>query len=113
MITTALFIYLLFPVTFLFYTSVMSLRLAKKENKLTGAAKFFGYQILFVGLIVDVIFNVVIGTISFLELPKEALFTGRCERWLTSETWRGKVARWYCSQLLNPFDQGHCGEYKK
>lgn len=105
---TLLILYSLFPLTFLFYTSVMALRLAKKENKLTGAAKFFGYQLLFVGLIVDVIFNWVIGTISFLEFPKEALFTGRCERWLHDTTWRGKVARWYCRELLDPFDKDHC-----
>jgi len=86
----------------------MALRLAKNENKLTGASKFFGYQILFVGLIVDVAFNWIIGTIVFLEVPKETLFTGRCERWLYDRTWRGAVARWFCSQLLNPFDKDHC-----
>lgn len=113
MIYTLIFLYLLFPITLLFYTSVMAFRLAKKENKLTGASKFFGYQILFVGLIIDVIFNVIIGTMVFLELPKEALFTGRCERWLHNEEWRGKVARWFCRELLNVFDKDHCGEYKK
>ena len=93
--------------TWIFYGAIMHLR----ENKeaLTGSAKFFGFQVLFIGVILDALFNVIIGTISFAEIPHEALFTARCDRWLKSETWRGKLARYFCSQLLDPLQTGgHC-----
>lgn len=103
-------VYLLTLSTWLFYLAIMRLRAAREEGKLNGISKFFGYQLLIPGLLLDTAFNWVVGTISFFEMPKEFLFTARCSRWLSSETWRGKVARFYCHQLLDPFDLNgrHC-----
>ena len=93
--------------TYIFYLAIMSLR--KNKDKLTGASKVFGYQILFGGVMLDTLFNWTVGSLSFWEFPREFLFTARCDRWLRSETKRGKVARFYCIQLLDPFDiNGHC-----
>lgn len=106
-----LWLYALTLGTWLFYLAIMRLRQAREDGKLTGTSKFFGYQLLIPGLVLDTLFNWIVGTICFAEIPKEFLFTARCERWLNSDTWRGSVARFFCRQLLDPFDMGgrHCG----
>ena len=103
-------LYLLTVFTWVFYLAIMRLREAQTAGALTGSAKFFGYQILIPGLLLDTLFNWLVGTISFAEIPHEFLFTARCDRWLKSDTWRGKVANFYCHQLLDPFDISgvHC-----
>jgi hypothetical protein len=87
------------------------LHLMEHKQSLTGAAKFFGYQVAALGIARDFLVNMIIGTIFFLELPHELLFTHRCDRWLGSATWRGRLARFFCSQLLDPF--GINGEHCK
>lgn len=104
----ALIIYLAMAVMWLQYLAVMNLDGNRK--KLTLIAKLWAYPILLVGLVSDVLFNFTIGTTSFLEWPEEFLFTTRCKRHLHSTTWRGRVARWFCHNFLDPFDPdgGHC-----
>jgi hypothetical protein len=100
----------LFYITFALYLTMMHLKSARDHGKLTTASKFFGYPLLIIGLIVDVIFNVVAGTIMFIEIPKEFLFTTRVSRLNDGTDWRGKLANWFCEQLLDPFDPAgkHC-----
>lgn len=57
-------------------------------------------------LVLDVAWNVVIGTVNFVELPRELLFTSRVARHMASDGWRGKVASWWREQL-NQIDPGH------
>lgn len=90
------------------YLSVMHLKAARDAGRLTPAAKVLGYPWLAVGLLLDVIFNAVVGTLAFLEPPREWLFTSRVSRWNDRPGWRGDLARWFCSELLDPFDAGHC-----
>jgi hypothetical protein len=97
--------------TWVFYLAIMNLDRNKK--KLTVWAKVFGYPVLLVGLVLDVLFNAVIGSVLFLELPRldlgEWLFSGRVSRWNASKYWRGDMARFFCSNFLDPFDEGgHC-----
>ena len=106
--------YLLFYVTSIYYLAVMKLNdykntQEKRGLKVSTTIKFVAYPILIPGLIIDTVFNVVLGTIIFWEPPKEALFTARCDRWLSDSGWRGRRARWWCSEMLDPFDDGsHC-----
>lgn len=66
------------------------------------------------GVTLDIAFNVVAGSLMYLELPHEFMFTNRCKRWVavsddeTSELWlyRRTVARWWQRQL-NQIDPGH------
>ena len=64
-------------------------------------------------MLLDVTLNVTIGSVGFLELPpvhkKEWLLTDRLQRHMVNDNWRGTVARWVCSHLLDPYqDGGHC-----
>lgn len=101
-------------VTWIFYLAVMHLkeerdRLKAEGKEFTTSQKIFGYPIIFIGLIVDVFLNMTAGTILFIEIPKEILFTGRVSRWNDTGGWRGDLARWFCSTLLDPFEKGgHC-----
>lgn len=91
------------------YLSVMHLKAARDAGRLTPAAKVLGYPWLAVGLLLDVVFNVVVGSLLFAELPREFLFTTRVSRLNDRPGRRGDLARWFCSQLLDPFDAGgHC-----
>lgn len=101
---------LLMPVMWVLYLAVMHLDTARRRKALTPAAKVVGYPILFVGLAFDVLFNLWWGSIMFVELPREWLFTDRVSRWNDDNGWRGTIAKWICSELLDPFDPRgrHC-----
>lgn len=91
------------------YLSVMNLMRVKET--LTTETKFFAYPLAAVGVIADFLYNVVIGTVLFLELPQEYLLTKRLQRHLERDNWRGAISRWLCRHLLDPFDPkgSHCG----
>ena len=78
----------------------------------------FGWFVI-VFLIMDFITNTICGTILFLELPQwtlhpitnsEVLLTARLSRWMTSNSWRGRIANWICKTLLDPLSPNgpHC-----
>jgi len=100
--------YLTFIATWIFYLAVMVLR--RHKDELTGVARFFGWQVLFVGALLDAFLNVVIATMFFLEPPREWLLTDRLKRHISADTWRGKLSRWVCFHLLDKFDPSgrHC-----
>ncbi len=66
--------------------------------------------------IFDVLFNVVYGSIGFLQLPrfKQLTLTARLKNILLSgdfqETeWRFKVALFVCKKMISPWEWNHCG----
>ena len=66
----------------------------------------FGYPL-------DLIYNTLLGTVLFLEVPWTEnfnpltwTFTGRIKRWVKDGGLRGRQARWW-RDMLNPFDVGH------
>lgn len=105
-----LYFLLLLPAVWTFYLAVMHLDTARKRGSLTTASKVIGYPILYVGLVLDMLFNALWGSLLFLEPPKEWLFTARVSRWNDNDGWRGAIARWICEELLDPFDPRgqHC-----
>lgn len=100
--------YLAFAAMWLQYLAVMNLK--ENRSKLTVAAKLWAYPMLWIGLLSDALFNFVIGTAVYIELPREILFTSRCNRHLGDSGWRGTVARWFCRNFMDPFDPAgrHC-----
>lgn len=92
------------------YLSVMNLMRVK--DTLTLETKVFAYPLAFVGVVADALYNVVVGTVLFLELPQEWLLTKRLKRHLEDDSFRGVIARWLCRHLLDPFDPKgtHCGK---
>ena len=63
--------------------------------------------------VIDVVFNFTFGSILFLQLP---YINGHWYQTLsmrmaynkTQTGWRSKIASFVCSNLLDPFAQGHC-----
>jgi hypothetical protein len=93
------------------YLAVMHLDTARRQGRLTPAAKAIGYPLLYFGLLLDGVVNVVHGTIVFAELPREWTTSRRLARWAAvDDDWRGDLARWICAELLDPFDPDgrHC-----
>jgi hypothetical protein len=110
-VVTAAFIgaFLLFTL----YLSYCTLRVAYDNGKLAAAPKIVQagcWGIFIIALVLDVIFNVTVGTVVFFELPeiRRLTFTMRCKKWMTNDSWRGRIARWVCDGWLNPFEAGHC-----
>lgn len=67
-------------VTWGVYLSIMQLKYARDKGTLTLGSKIFVYPWLVFWLALDIAFNLVIGTILFLEPPREVLFTSRVSR---------------------------------
>ncbi len=95
------------------YLSVMNLMRVKET--LSTETKFFAYPLAAVGVIADFLYNIVIGTVLFLEPPREWLLTARLKRHLGEDGYKGNLARWLCRHLLDPFDPKgtHCGQKPK
>ena len=92
------------------YLSVMSLMRVKEI--LSWETKLFAYPLAAIGVISDFLYNITIGTVLFLELPREYLLTKRLKRHLNDDDFQGSIARWLCRHLLDPFDPKgtHCGK---
>jgi hypothetical protein len=108
MIATILFYPLLAVATWIFFLAIMDVKKARDAGRLTRAAKLIAYPILGIGYVLDFSFNVT-SSVLFLELPREWLFTARVSRHIQNSGWRSTLARWFCENLLNPFDENHCG----
>lgn len=87
-----------------FYLAVMSLKRAKDAGILTRTAAVFGYPVLYIGLLLDMLVNVLVMTLVLLEWPRELLVTSRLQRHNRYDTgWRKNFASW-AAPLLDPFD---------
>ncbi len=98
---------------FTFYLSYCALNVAYKSGKLATTpllVRAVCWSIFIVALTLDVLFNVTVGTLAFLELPelRRLTFTMRCKKHMHDMGWRGDIARWVCHGWLNPFEDGHC-----
>jgi len=91
--------------TWLFYLAVMNLQRAKDAGTISRVALFFGYPLLFTGLVLDTLLNMTVCTVMFLDLPREMLVTSRLKRYNETDTgWRKKLALWWAHNLLDVFD---------
>ena len=108
-------------VIWLFFASAMALK-NKIEDKSKGVNIAFD---LFVGLpfvILDLIFNIIFGTVWYLRLPdfKGAryhlpLFTHRLRSSLGDDpvdSWRFKTSYFVCAYMVEPHDWGHCSLHR-
>lgn len=114
---TALYVLLSWIVATFFtwgmYLSVMNLMRAK--DQLSTETKIFAYPLAAVGVFADFAYNVVFGSILFLEPPREWLLTARLKRHLGEDGYKGNLSRWLCRHLLDPFDPKgtHCGKKRE
>lgn len=97
-------------VCWVWFLAVM--QLAAKRDQLHSVVLALATLVLWIGLVLDFILTVVVGTLIFLSWPREWKFTDRLKRHLMRESadWRYREARWICDRLLNPFDPKgrHC-----
>lgn len=92
------------------FLAVMNLGQTKREGKLVGFAQYAGYTVFAVGLVVDLVVQVLVATVLWLELPKELTVSGRVARLCgNGDGWRRDLALWFRKVLLAPFDRsgGH------
>lgn len=107
---TALYI-LLFSVLaiwplWVIYVAVMRLQMVRDTVGLTLGQKILGYPALAVGLLLDGIVNVIVGSILLLEPPWEWTLSARLWRLSNdeTETWRRRCALWIRKELLDSID---------
>lgn len=118
---TILTSYVLFGITYIFYCAVMKIR--DVWDELHIVIKVLVIPFAFAGLMLDVVVNLVVGSLLSLadphidirrgyiifELPHEFLFTARLKRWKNaSGTRRQRIANFLCDRGLNPIDPHHC-----
>ncbi len=101
--------YALALATWLFYLAVM--HLLPHKDKLHPVAKAHAIVLGGIALALDVLLNVIVGTLAFAKLPQDWLLTNRLRRYLHDESeaaWRRKLAGWICESLLDQFDPSGC-----
>lgn len=88
------------------YVAVMHAKAVHERGELTIYWRVMLLPLAVVGLLLDVAFNLTFGTLMFRELPRELLFTARCQRHVRGVGRRRPLALWWARQL-NQFDPGH------
>jgi len=92
----------------IFYLAIMNLKKAKEAGTMTPVAKFCGYSIVIPGYILDILVNIFIGSILFLEFPnyKRLTLSARMDYLYVpgSISWRSRLADWLARNLLNTYD---------
>lgn len=108
MVTVA-YCLLTFWMLWVFYLAMMSLWRAQRAGTIGRVAFIPGYFTLLIGVLLDVLVNVTLMSIVFLELPSQWLVTQRLKYHnLHGQGWRQRLARWVCKNLLDAFDPTGC-----
>lgn len=98
-----------FYILWVFYLAVMNLKRSRDDGSLTRTAYLLGQPILYLGLLIDFLVNVIVLTVLFLEFPKEYLVTSRLSRHIhDSSGYRLTLAKWFCRNLMDTFDPSGC-----
>lgn len=91
----------------LLFLAVMALQW--KWRELSLPVRTLAAPAVLVALLLDVLFNVTIGTVLFLDLPRQWTFSQRIGSYKRRIDWRAPLAHWICANLLDPFEAGgHC-----
>jgi hypothetical protein len=104
------FIYVATVITWGHYLMIMALKRARNAGRLTIWARICALPFAIPALPIDVLYNWTVGTILFLDIPREFLFTTRVSRLNNRSDWRGRLAKKFCYNLLDPYDPAgrHC-----
>lgn len=92
------------------YILVMGLYRAHLDKRLNRVTYALAIPALVIGYAMDVLANLTVASIVFLEPPRELLVTSRLKRHIAKGGWRGEKANWICTHLLDYFDPtgNHC-----
>ena len=96
------------------FANVMTLK--KHQHRIPKYAQYalapIWLPMLVIGYIVDVAFNIIYGTVLFMELPRHWTLSERLREILIVEkpyTYKWKLAYFFCHYLIEPWDKNHCG----
>ncbi len=92
-------------VLWLHFVACMRLKMVRDAGLLTTPMKVFGYPVLAMGLVIDFFVNICVGTVLFLELPREYTLSARLWR-LSNDapSWRQRIALAIRTGLLDNVD---------
>lgn len=85
------------------FVVVMTMRQLRDVGRLSPFMVNVGISISVIGLVWDVLCNILIVSILFLEFPWEATVSARLRRLVGDKSWRGLLARWFATVTMNPF----------
>ena len=105
----ALYILIDLWIFFILYVASMGMIRAHHEGKLNWLLWILCLPFVVLSWVIDVIHNLTLFSVIFLELPKELTVTDRLKSHYKEHTFRGKLSRWIGNTLLNPFD--HTGNH--
>lgn len=92
-------------VLWVIFTAMMRLKQVRDAGKLTLAMKVLGYPVLFLGLAIDLFLNVTLGSLLFVEFPREMTLSERLWRHSQESTgYRQKLALLVRVNLLDAID---------
>lgn len=93
------------------YVLVMGIYRAHLAKRLTAVTLCLSAPFIVAGYLMDVVANVTVASLVFLEPPRELLVTSRLQRYVAQKNgWRFRIADWICNHLLDVFDPSgnHC-----
>ena len=96
---------LLLPATWVVYLAIMNLMRVRDTVGLSIAAERCGKALLYFGLFLDFLCNVLTCTLIFRDIPRDFLVTSRLQRYVDGpEGWRKDRAIWWAENMLDSFD---------
>lgn len=98
------------------FVVVMTMAQLRGAGRLSQLMIDVGLSMVAVGLVWDVLCNIFIASVVFLELPLEATVSARLHRLVATDGWRAKLAIWFAEVTMNPFcpvDKPHIPVPKK
>jgi len=110
-------LYLIGATFLLWFLFATLMRIRDKRDKFTRRAWQYwaytipGWLVLLVGYPYDIFYNLTWATLLFMQPPRagEWTFTARLQRLVRDRiSWRGRLARFFCHYLIEPWDAGHC-----
>lgn len=93
------------------YVLVMGIYRAHLAKRLTPVALALSLPFVALGYVMDVLANITIASVVFIELPQETLVTDRLKRHIDhGNGWRQALASYVCDHMLDMFDPSgnHC-----
>lgn len=104
----ALIVYASLLVFYVLY--IAAINIYRDWDTLAPWVQAVAFAPLVIMVMVDMVMQLTLATLVFLDWPREFMVTQRLARYRTTTGWRKTVADAICTQALNPFDptRKHC-----
>lgn len=81
------------------FVAVMNAKRLRIASRLTTFWYIHLMPLAVIGLVGDALFNILFGSVMFVERPHEWLFSDRVQRHYRTEGWRGRMAGFWAKNL--------------